>query len=302
MELFDTVIIGSGVAGMTAAIYLKRGNKKVLLLEKEVPGGQINRTARIENYPGYKEIDGPTLAMNMYEQVMDLKIDYRYGNVLKIETLKEEKIIHTDMEEIHTKTILIASGRSPRELGLEKEKQLLGHGISYCAICDGPLYKGQDVAVIGGGNSALEEAIYLSEICHTVYLIHRRDTLRADSILEEKAKTKPNIKFIYNAQVIELKEENNLLSSIVISQNGETKSLDVNGLFIYIGNIPNTEFLKETKILLENGYVIVDQNMKTNIDGIYACGDVIKKEFYQISTAVGEGAIAALSIQKILES
>lgn len=301
MGLFDTVVIGSGVAGMTAAIYLKRSNKKVLLLEKSAPGGQINRTAKIENYPGYKEVDGPTLAMNIYEQVMALEIEYRYGNVLEIENSKDKKIIKTDMEEIETKTIVIASGRSPKELGLDNEKQLIGHGISYCAICDGPLYKEQVVAVVGGGNSALEEALYLSELCKKVYIIHRRDTLRADAILQEKAKEKKNIEFLYNSKVTELIEENNQLASLLVDQDGKIEKLDVNGLFIYIGNTPNTEFLKENEIQLENGYLVVDSNMKTSIDGIYACGDVIKKEFYQISTAVGEGATAALAIKKALE-
>lgn len=301
MGLFDTVVIGSGVAGMTAAIYLKRSNKKVLLLEKSAPGGQINRTAKIENYPGYKEVDGPTLAMNIYEQVMALEIEYRYGNVLEIENSKDKKIIKTDMEEIETKTIVIASGRSPKELGLDNEKQLIGHGISYCAICDGPLYKEQVIAVVGGGNSALEEALYLSELCKKVYIIHRRDTLRADAILQEKTKEKKNIEFLYNSNVTELQEENNQLTSLLVNQDGKIEKLDVNGLFIYIGNTPNTEFLKENEIQLENGYLVVDSNMKTSIDGIYACGDVIKKEFYQISTAVGEGATAALAIKKALE-
>lgn len=301
MELFDSVIIGSGVAGMTAAIYLKRSNKKVLVLEKNAPGGQINRTAKIENYPGFQEIDGPTLAYQIYEQMMNLKVEYRYGNVLEIKDLGSTKKIRTDMEEIETKTVIIASGRVPRELNLEHEKTLLGHGISYCAICDGPLYKGKTVGVVGGGNSALEEALYLSDICKKVYIIHRRDELRAEEEIQEKVKSKSNVEFLYQAKVVKLMEEKSELSGVEIEQLGELKFLKLDGLFVYIGYVPDTQFLHSLGITLESDYVVVDENMKTSMDGIYACGDVIRKDFYQISTAVGEGAVAALTVKKELE-
>ena len=186
MKTYECVIIGAGVAGMTAAIYLKRAGISVLLLEKGVPGGQINKTSIIENYPGFKKIDGPTLAMNMLDQVQSLDIPYQYGNVLSIEVDVDHKIIKTDMETIMTSRIILASGRKPRELGLSNEKKLLGSGISYCAYCDGMLYKNQDVVVIGGGNSALEEALYLADICKTVYIVHRRLEYRADDILVKK--------------------------------------------------------------------------------------------------------------------
>ena len=263
MKTYECVIIGAGVAGMTAAIYLKRAGISVLLLEKGVPGGQINKTSIIENYPGFKKIDGPTLAMNMLDQVQSLDIPYQYGNVLSIEVDGDYKIIKTDMETIMTSRIILASGRKPRELGLSNEKKLLGSGISYCAYCDGMLYKNQDVVVIGGGNSALEEALYLADICKTVYIVHRRLEYRADDILVKKLEKYDNIKPC-------------------------------------LGQIPETSFVEDL-ITLKDGYVMTNEHLETNIPGIYACGDVIKKELYQISTAIGEGALAGTNVVKSLK-
>lgn len=296
MVIYDTVVIGSGVAGMTAAIYLKRANLNILLLEKSAPGGQINRTASITNYPGIKEIDGPSLSLNMLEQLKSLDIETKYGNVLNI-TDGEIKAIKTDLEEIKTKTVLIATGRNPKELGLEGEKQLTGRGVSWCAICDGPLYKDKTVAVVGGGNSAFEEALYLSTIVKKLYLIHRRDTFRADNILVEKLKEKENVEFILNLTITKLNEKDNHLESIEVNN----KEIKVDGLFIYIGFKPETDIFNNLNLELDDGYILVDKNMKTNIKGIYAAGDVIKKDYYQISTAVGEAATAALTIKRDLE-
>ena len=296
MVIYDTVVIGSGVAGMTAAIYLKRANLNILLLEKSAPGGQINRTASITNYPGIKEIDGPSLSLNMLEQLKSLDIETKYGNVLNI-TDGEIKAIKTDLEEIKTKTVLIATGRNPKELGLEGEKQLTGRGVSWCAICDGPLYKDKTVAVVGGGNSAFEEALYLSTIVKKLYLIHRRDTFRADNILVEKLKEKENVEFILNSTITKLNEKDNHLESIEVNN----KKINIDGLFIYIGFKPETDIFNNLNLELDDGYILVDKNMKTNIKGIYAAGDVIKKDYYQISTAVGEAATAALTIKRDLE-
>lgn len=296
MVIYDTVVIGSGVAGMTAAIYLKRANLNILLLEKSAPGGQINRTASITNYPGIKEIDGPSLSLNILEQLKSLDIETKYGNVLNIID-GEIKTIKTDLEEIKTKTVLIATGRNPKELGLEHEKQLTGRGVSWCAICDGPLYKDKTVAVVGGGNSAFEEALYLSTIVKKLYLIHRRDTFRADNILVEKLKEKENVEFILNSTITKLNEKDNHLESIEVNN----KEIKVDGLFIYIGFKPETDIFNNLNLELDDGYILVDKNMKTNIKGIYAAGDVIKKDYYQISTAVGEAATAALTIKRDLE-
>lgn len=297
MKTYECVIIGAGVAGMTAAIYLKRAGISVLLLEKGVPGGQINKTSIIENYPGFKKIDGPTLAMNMLDQVQSLDIPYQYGNVLSIEVDGDYKIIKTDMETIMTSRIIIASGRKPRELGLSNEKKLLGSGISYCAYCDGMLYKNQDVVVIGGGNSALEEALYLADICKTVYIVHRRLEYRADDILVKKLEKYDNIKSCLGQNVIEILEKDNRVSGVRLSDNS---IFPVTGVFIYIGQIPETSFIEDL-ITLKDGYVMTNEHLETNIPGIYACGDVIKKELYQISTAIGEGALAGTNVVKSLK-
>lgn len=294
----NTVIIGSGVAGMTAAIYLKRSNIDVIILEKDAPGGQIIRTSAIDNYPGFISIDGPDLAMNIFNQVTNLGIEYRYGNVQSITDTNEYKIIKTDIEEINCKNIIIATGRRPRELGLENEQELAGKGVSWCAICDGPLYKGKITAVIGGGNAAVEEAQYLGGICKKVYLINRSNVLRADISEQDKLFNTSNVEIIYSATIEKLNAENDHLVSIDVKDQSGLKNIPVDGIFTYIGNEPNTEFLKGLPIEMENGYIIVDSRMKTNVKGIYACGDVLKKDVYQISTALGEATIAALSIKK----
>lgn len=298
LPIYDCVVIGAGVAGMTAAIYLKRANINVLLLESSVPGGQINRSAKVENYPGFLEIDGPSLAMKMYEQVQNLNIEYRYGEVIDIQEQSDLKLIKTSNDEILCKGVIIATGRVPKELGLENETALVGHGISWCAICDGPFFKNKDVCVVGGGNSALEESLYLSEICKTVTIIHRRDQFRADALLIEQVKSKDNIKILYNSVVNTINETEGFLSSILVEQEETIKEIECDGLFIYIGSKPVTGFTKNLNIEKKDDYIIVDRNMKTKIKGIYACGDVIYKEVYQLSTAVGEGAQAAMSFKK----
>lgn len=295
---YDCIIIGSGVAGMTAALYLKRANKNILLIESNVPGGQINRTATIENYPGYKKIDGPTLAMNIFEQMNQLEIPYQYGEVLEIKSTEQEKIVKTKKDEYQCDGIIIATGRVPKELGLENETNLVGHGISWCALCDGTFFKDQDVCVVGGGNSALEEALYLSSICRSVTIIHRRDQFRADKILIDRVKNTSNIRFKYNSVVKTITETKGFLSSVEIENETNCETLECTGLFIYIGSKPATEFIKNINIELDQGYIVVDQSMRTNQKGIYACGDVIKKEVYQITTATAEGAIAAMSFIK----
>lgn len=296
MLTFDVIIIGAGVSGITASIYLKRANKNILLLESGMFGGQINKTSIIENYPGFEKIDGPTLASNMFSQVTNLKINYKLETVRNLSLSGNDFLVETEKEKYLAKKIIVATGRIPKKLGLDNEEKLIGNGISYCAYCDGFFFKGKEVAVVGGGNSALEEALYLSDLCTKVYIIHRRNEFSADEILQDKIKEKSNIIVKYNSVVKEVLENENVLSKIVIKKENSEEILDVSGLFIYIGNIPKNDFLKKLDLKMENNYLIVDKNMKTNINGIYACGDVIKKEAYQISTAVGEGAIAAISV------
>jgi len=297
---FDSVIIGAGVAGMTSAIYLKRYNVNVLLLEKNIPGGQIVQTPKIENYPGVGSIDGASLALNMYQQVTNLGIECRYSEVIKIENHGNSKTIYTENEEIRTKTIIIATGRIPKKLGLENESELTGRGISWCATCDGMFYKNQDVAVIGGGNSALEEALFLSDICNKIYILYRSGELRADKILQKRVFEKENIEIKFDTIVEKINEKDEKLESIIIKEREEEKKLVVQGMFIYIGFEPNDSIISELNLILKNQYIVVNENMETNIKGIYACGDIIKKELYQVTTAVGEGSIAANSVKKYL--
>lgn len=296
---FDCVVIGAGVAGMTAAIYLKRYNINVLLIEKGSPGGQITQTPRVENYPGCISIDGATLAMNMFEQVNNLNVEYRYGDVTKIED-GQEKIIYLGEEQIVTKSIILATGRVPRKLGLPKENQLVGRGVSWCATCDGVFYKDQEVSVVGGGNSALEESLFLSTICSKVHILYRGQKLRADQILQDRARKTENIEIHYFTQVKELIEKDEKLDSIIVVEKENQKEIDAKCLFIDIGFTPDVELLSTLDIQLDDSYIIVDEQMKTSIDGIYACGDAIKKDLYQVSTAVGEGSLAAYSVKNYL--
>ncbi len=297
-ETFDCIIIGAGVAGTTSSIYLKRWNFNILLLEKNMPGGIISNTSIIENYPGIKKIDGSTFAMNLYEQIKELDINYKYGNASEITKKNNLFIVNTDLGNYQTKSIIIATGRTPRKLNLENEDKLIGNGISYCATCDGLLYKDKEVCVVGGGNSALEESLYLSKICKKITIINRSSKLRADEILIEKVKNTANIEVMYNSNIIKLKEKQNKLTNIIIKKENETKEILCHGLFIYIGFepiIPNVPNLK-----LNDNYIVVDEKMQTNIDNICACGDIIKKDLYQIITAAGEGATAANTIKNNL--
>ena len=295
---FDCVVLGAGITGMTAAIYLKRANINVAILEKSAPGGQMNMTSKIENYPGFKSIPGPDLSMKVFEQINDLEVEYKYGDVESI--TKEGNIItiKTAGETITCKSVIIATGRSPRTLDVEGEKELSGKGISWCAICDGPFFKGQEVTVIGGGNSAIEEGLYLTNIAKKVTVIHRRDEFRADPLMVEEFLEKENVEIIYNSVVTGfIKDENNALGGVTVKnvETNEEQKIKTSAAFEYVGNIPNTDFAKDLEIIDNSGYVEVDINMRTKVKGIYAAGDVIKKDLYQIVTATGDAASAAMS-------
>ena len=299
-KIYDTIVIGAGPAGITAAIYLKRANFDILLIEKDAPGGQINKTSTIENYPGVDKIAGSDLASKLYKQTKDLEIDYKYGEAKVIEDKGEYKAIKLQDEELLAKTVILALGKKPKTLRKEETEKLIGHGISFCAVCDGALYKNKDVAVIGGGNSALEEALYLSKICNNVYIIHRRDEMRGDEILVDSINNKDNIKVLYNSEVMKFNERDGILDSLDIKTNEEIKELKVSGCFIFVGYEPATEFLKDLDILDDFGFVEVNDKKETKIKGIFAAGDVVKKEAYQIVTATSDGALAAIGCIKKL--
>lgn len=296
---YNTVIIGSGVAGMTAAIYLKRARKSVCILENGVPGGQITLTSAVENYPGFKSISGSDLALNIYNQVLDLGVDYIYKKACKVEVEENKIKILTSDAEITANNLIIATGRSPRKLEVKMEDRLIGNGVSFCATCDSSLYKNKKVAVVGGGTSALEEAVYLSKICDSVTLIHRRDVFTAPEALIETVKSTKNINIITNSVVKEFKTNDNKLSKIILEDKDKNLTeIDVDGCFEYIGQVPNTDIFKDLNILDEKGYVNVNDNYETSIPGIYAVGDCIKKDLYQVITACSDGATAANRIIK----
>ena len=281
---FDCVVVGAGIAGMTAAIYLKRSNLNVLILDNDAPGGLLNKISVVENYPGFTNISGPDLAYKIYEQVNNLGIEIRYGKVLSI---KNHQVI-TDLETITTNKIILAIGRKARKLDNTNNLK----NVSYCALCDANLYKDKIVAIVGYSNSALEEALYLSDICRKVIIIGRGTNFKGEDSLISKVKNKDNIDINLDCNIKSLESDNNILNKI-ITDKGE---FIVDGMFVAIGYEPNTDFLDN--IVKDNGYIIVDDKMKTNIDYIFAFGDIIKKDVYQLTTAVGEATIAAINVKK----
>ena len=290
MEQFDIIIIGAGTAGMTAGIYAARANKKTLILEGKNYGGQIINTPDIENFPALNHISGIEYATNLYNQVKDLGVSYKREEV---QNITEDRVVTTNKNQYQAKAVIIATGTQNRKLGLEGEDNLVGRGISYCATCDGRFYKGKNVAVIGGGNTAIEDAIYLSDLAEKVYLIHRREGFRADQKAIEILKSKDNVEFILNNKPYKLIADNKLTGLEIINNENEITMIDVSGIFIAIGQIPNTEIFKDFIDLNESGYIKSKDGVHTNIDKIYVAGDVREKELRQLITAASDGAIAA---------
>lgn len=292
MEERDVIIIGSGMAGMTCAIYLKRGGLNPLVIEEGAPGGQLNKINVIENYPGFVHTDGPTLGAEVYDQVENLDIEYLYDKVTKVDLSKEKKVLYTaGGKELICKYLVIATGRLSKKL-FNDDDRYAGKGISYCALCDGNLYKGLDVAVAGGGASAMEEALYLADICKSVTMVIRGESLMGDQSLIDDINNKKNIKCVYNSNITEYNIENGKLTSVDLDTGDK---LEVSGLFISIGSVPSADIFNVDK---EKGFIIVDNECMTNIENVYACGDVIKKNVYQLTTAAGEGTTVAYSIIK----
>jgi len=288
--MYDIIIIGAGPAGLTAAIYGARANKKVLVLEALSYGGAIINTPNIENYPVEENISGFDFATKLYNQVINLGVEVKFEKVLKINNNEVE----TNKSKYNTKTIIIATGLNNRKLLLPNEDELIGKGISYCATCDGAFFKGKDVAVVGGGNTALEDALYLSDICNKVYLIHRRNSFRADSITVNKILERDNIEVLYNSIVTKI-DGNNHLENIEINNN---KKLNIDGLFIAIGKIPTIDFIDIEKT--EEGYIKSDELCHTNIENIFVAGDIRNKSLRQLVTATNDGAIAATEAIKYI--
>lgn len=288
---YDVIIIGSGIAGMTAAIYLKRAGLKLLIIEENAPGGQLNKINTIENYPGFTKIDGPSLAAEIFNQVRSLDVEYLFDKVLKVDLTKENKKVITGGTELLCKYLVIATGRLSKKL-FGNDDKYIGKGISYCGICDGYLYKNKNVVVVGGANAAIEEALYLSDICNTVTMVIRGEKLRGEESLINRIEEKNNIKCVYNSNVVEYNIENSKLSSVKLD---DGTIINTDGLFVSIGSVPSADIFDVEK---EKGFIIVDSECMTNIDDVYACGDVIKKSVYQLTTAASEGTKVAYSIIK----
>ncbi|BBD22071.1 thioredoxin-disulfide reductase [Streptococcus constellatus] len=299
--MYDTIIIGSGPAGMTAALYAARSNLKVALLERGIPGGQMNNTSDIENYPGYANISGPKLAEKMFEPLEKLGVEHLFGYVKKIEDHGNVKKVFTEDEVFETKTVIIASGAFHRHLGVLGEEELNSRGVSYCAVCDGAFFRDEDLLVVGGGDSAVEEAVFLTRFAKTVTIIHRRDELRAQKVLQDRAFANEKIRFIWGSVVKEIKGDKRVSSVIVENvKTGEISEHEFGGVFIYVGLEPVSEFVKDLGITNEAGWIVTDNHMKTAISGIYAIGDVREKNLRQVTTAVGDGAIAGQEVYKYI--
>ncbi len=294
--MYDLIIVGAGPAGLTAALYASRAGVETLIIERGAPGGKVFTTHLVENYTGTGKVGGRELASNMHKQALEYGATYEYGDVENI--VKENDIfkVKTNVNEYESKTVILATGTENRKLGAKGEEEFLGKGVSYCAICDGNFFKGQDVAVIGGGNSALEEALYLADICNSVTIIHRRDEFRAESYIVDKVKERENINFELNSQVQEIKGNDKVESILLENKSKEQKSLSVAGVFIYVGLIPLTVKFKNFDIFNDYDNVIVDPKMETSVKGLYSAGDINIKNLRQIATAVSDGAIAAQSV------
>lgn len=297
--MYDIIIIGAGPSGMSAALYALRANKKVLLLEKECFGGQIINASNIENYPALSNVSGYDFATNLYNQIKSLGVILKYEEVLEV---TEKKEVITRKDTYKGENIIIATGLKKRKLNLENEDKLLGSGISYCATCDGNFYKNKNVAVVGGGNTALEDALYLSNIASKVYLIHRRDNFRGEKKLISEVKEKNNIELILNSNITKIIGEDKLNSIEITDNRNNISRLGIDGLFIAIGNIPDNNRFKNIIDLDENGYIIANTNLKTKTDNIYVAGDTRVKTLRQLVTATADGAIAATEITKEMEN
>lgn len=299
--VYDLIIVGMGPAGMSAAVYAQRSGLNILVFERDIPGGLINKTTNIDNYLGFNDILGPDLALEMFKHFKDSKIPYKFKEVKKITLDGDYKLVHTEEEVYKAKAVIVATGRKNKKLKLSNAEELEGKGISYCALCDGKLYKDQDVAIVGAGNSAFEEGQYLAKICNKVYILNRfkESAVFADDILYKDMKSRDNVEIINEVLTEQLiSDENGKLSSIVLDNKRE---IPVKGLFVYMGYEQASEIVDGLGVTNDFGYIKVDNLQETSVKGLYACGDIIHKKIYQIINAASEGAEAAINANKYIE-
>ncbi|OON88349.1 thioredoxin-disulfide reductase [Oribacterium sp. C9] len=302
--MYDVIIVGAGTAGLSAAIYTVRAGKSALVIEAASYGGQIVNTPDIENYPGIAHISGFDFATGLYNQAKDLGAEVKFERVTEIADEGNIKRVKTSQGEYECKAVILATGAKNRPLGLPNEKDLVGKGVSYCATCDGMFYRNKVVAVNGGGNTALEDAQFLSNYCEKVYLVHRRDQFRADEKEVERLKSKDNVEFVLNSTITKLNEdESGLVSIDVVDKNsGETRTIEISGLFVAIGQAPDNAAFQNVAVLDEKGYIKAGEDMKTGTDGVFTAGDCRTKNVRQLTTAASDGATAALQACGYIDS
>ena len=302
-KLYDVVIAGAGPAGMTAAVYASRANLDTLMIEKGIPGGQVANTEDVENYPGFDHILGPDLSNKMFEHAKKFGAEYAYGNISGVEDHGDYKVVIAGDKQYKTRTLIIATGAEHKKIGIPGEEELAGRGVSYCAVCDGAFFKDKELVVIGGGDSAVEEGIYLTKFAKKVTIIHRRDELRAQKIIQDRAFDNDKIEFIWDTEAEAINGPDGKVSSLslVNRKTNEKSTFETNGVFIYIGTIPLSEPFKSLGITNEEGYIPTNADMETEIPGVYAAGDIREKKLRQIVTATGDGSIAAETAQAYIE-
>ncbi|MEC1599473.1 thioredoxin-disulfide reductase [Bacillus spizizenii] len=302
-KVYDVIIIGAGPAGMTAAVYTSRANLSTLMIERGIPGGQMANTEDVENYPGFESILGPELSNKMFEHAKKFGAEYAYGDIKEVVDGKEYKVVKAGSKEYKARAVIIAAGAEYKKIGVPGEKELGGRGVSYCAVCDGAFFKGKELVVVGGGDSAVEEGVYLTRFASKVTIVHRRDKLRAQSILQARAFDNEKVDFLWNKTVKEIHEENGKVGNVTLvdTVTGEESEFKTDGVFIYIGMLPLSKPFENLGIMNEEGYIETNDRMETKVEGIFAAGDIREKSLRQIVTATGDGSIAAQSVQHYVE-
>lgn len=303
-KIYDVIIAGAGPAGMTAAVYTSRANLSTLMIERGMPGGQMANTEEVENYPGYDSILGPDLSTKMFDHAKKFGAEYAYGDIKEIMDTKPYKTVVCSNKEYKAKAIIITTGAEHKHMGIPGEKELGGRGVSYCAVCDGAFFKGKELVVVGGGDSAVEEGIYLTRFASKVTIIHRRDELRAQKILQKRAFENEKIEFLWNHVPKKVNGTDGKVSSLTIEdvKTGEQRDFKTDGIFVYIGLVPLSGPFKSLGITNDNGYIETNDQMESKVPGIFAAGDIREKMLRQIVTATGDGSIAAQSAQHYIEA
>ncbi|QQK77865.1 thioredoxin-disulfide reductase [Salicibibacter cibarius] len=301
--IYDVIIAGAGPAGMTAAVYTSRAEMKTLMLERGIPGGQVANTEDVENYPGYSHILGPDLSNKMFEHARKFGAEYAYGDIKKIEDDGAYKTIHAGNKTYKARAVIVATGAEYKQLGIPGEKELGGRGVSYCAVCDGAFFRDKEIIVVGGGDSAVEEAVYLTRFAKKVTVVHRRDELRAQKILQQRAFVNEQIDFKWDHVVKEIHDTDGKVSNVTLVNvnTGEEYDFQTEGVFVYIGLLPLNNAVNDLGITNEEGYIVTNEEMETDRSGIFAAGDIREKTLRQIVTATGDGSLAAQNAQSYVE-